>query len=403
MTDHDSASDETAQTLTTEELLMLVEQVFEPGVEDEGLAILVDLPDPGGSDGLHDHADWHARREMAGRWRDDLAPLLETLGIDVRLFVYPNVRTNNADLPDRGWLVSRGVELPPDSEVDPASGYQESSLGWIFAQHQMILAPTELSATAPLKNAARRHGFRAATMPGFTARMIPVLRLDHEEIDRRVRGLARLLTDASGARFRFRVGGEGGDVHELFLDLRHRQAHASGGLLREPGTAGNLPSGESYIVPYEGEIVGETSRSEGVLPVELEGEVVLYRIEENRAVEVTSQGPVSEGEAERLAAEPAYGNIAELGLGVLADFGLQPIGKILLDEKLGLHIAFGRSDHFGGQVGSDDFSSPRAVVHIDRVYLPELQPQVAVERMVLEMDGGDDLVLMEDGAYAIEL
>jgi hypothetical protein len=389
---------------------MLVEQVFEPGVEDEGLAILVDLPDPAGTDGgLHDHPDWHERREMAGHWRDDLAPLLETLGISVRLFVYPNVGTNNGDLPDRGWLVPRGVELPADADVAPASGVQESSLGWIFAQHQMILAPTELSATAPLKNAARRHGFRAATMPGFTARMVPVLRLDHEEIDRRVRALARLLSDASGARFRFRIdrddGEDGGDgeAHDLFLDLRHRQAHASGGLIREPGTAGNLPSGESYIVPYEGEIVGDRSRSEGVLPVELDGEVVLYRIEENRAVEVTSGGPVSEREAAALAAEPAYGNIAELGLGVLADFGLQPIGKILLDEKLGLHIAFGRSDHFGGQVGADDFSSPRAVVHIDRVYLPELQPRVTVERVVLERDGDDDLVLMEDGGYVIEL
>lgn len=401
MTDHEPTHDETSETLTTEELLMLVEQVFEPGVEDEGLAILVDLPDPlDVEDGLHDHPDWRERREMAGRWRDELAPLLQTLGVEVRLFAYPNVRTNNADLPDRGWLVSRGVELPADSNVGPDSGYQESSLGWVFAQHQMILAPTELSATAPLKNAARRHGFRAATMPGFTAPMVPVLRLDHEEVDRRVRGLARLLTDASAASFRFRVDG---DPHELHLDLRHREAHASGGLIREPGTAGNLPSGESYIVPYEGEIAGDGSRSAGVLPVELDGEVVLYRIEANRAVEVTSEGPVSEREAAKLAAEPAYGNIAELGFGVLADLGLRPIGKILLDEKLGLHIAFGRSDHFGGHVGADDFSSPRAVVHIDRVYLPELQPRVAVGRVVLEMDGQDDLLLMEDGRYAIEL
>jgi phosphoribosylaminoimidazole-succinocarboxamide synthase len=33
-------------------------------------------------------------------------------------------------------------------------------------------------------------------------------------------------------------------------------------------------------------------------------------------------------------------------------------------EKLGLHIAFGRSDHFGGQVGAAKFSKPEEVVHV---------------------------------------
>jgi hypothetical protein len=85
---------------------------------------------------------------------------------------------------------------------------------------------------------------------------------------------------------------------------------------------------------------------------------------------------VSEAERGRLLAEPAYGNLAELGLGVLDAFGVEPTGEVLLDEKLGLHIAFGRSDHFGGQVGAAQFSSPEAVVHIDRVYVPRMQPKI---------------------------
>ena len=40
-----------------------------------------------------------------------------------------------------------------------------------------------------------------------------------------------------------------------------------GGLLLEPGTAGNLPSGETYIVPYEGEIDGDPTASRGQMPV----------------------------------------------------------------------------------------------------------------------------------------
>jgi hypothetical protein len=119
-------------------------------------------------------------------------------------------------------------------------------------------------------------------------------------------------------------------------------------------------------------------------------------------VGVEPGGPVAASEAARLEREPAYGNLAELGLGVLADFGLQPIGSVLLDEKLGLHVAFGRSDHFGGSVGPEDFSSPAAVVHIDRVYLPATQPAVGVEEVNLVMDDGSSFPLMRDGGYAID-
>lgn len=100
-----------------------------------------------------------------------------------------------------------------------------------------------------------------------------------------------------------------------------------------------------------------------------------------------------------LAKEPAYANLAELGLGVLAAFGVKPVGSVLLDEKLGLHIAFGRSEHFGGQVGPDAFSSPEAVVHIDRVYVPETQPDVLPAFVDLVFEGGERLPLMRDGEF----
>jgi hypothetical protein len=102
-----------------------------------------------------------------------------------------------------------------------------------------------------------------------------------------------------------------------------------------------------------------------------------------------------------LAAEPASGNVAELGLGVLSDFGVAPIGEVLLDEKLGLHIAFGRSEHFGGQVGPRQFSRPEAVVHQDHVYLRELQPRVVPASVTLIFEDGDRCELMRDGRYAV--
>ena len=155
-------------------------------------------------------------------------------------------------------------------------------------------------------------------------------------------------------------------------------------------------------MPYEGEIPGDASRSRGVLPLELDGELLAYRIDRNRIVEVMGDGPVAERERLEVAAEPAYANVAELGLGVLADYGVEPVGEILLDEKLGLHIAFGRSDHFGGTVGAAEFTSPERVVHIDRVYLPQVQPAVHVVSVDLTWSVGSDretLPLMRNGAF----
>jgi hypothetical protein len=335
---------------------------------------------------------------MAVSWAAMLGERRADLGLEeVLITAYRNVRRNNAELRDEAWVLPAGSSLadhadglPPEELAPMASVYDRCSI---------LIAPTQLSATAPLKLVGRQRGLRAATMPGFTEDMVPALRLDYQEIDRRCRRLKELLDPAAAARIVFEVDGTGRE--ELLLDLRHRKAHASGGLQRETSAVGNLPSGETYVVPYEGE--GEPTRSAGTMPVQFGDEVVLYRIEENVARSVISSGPRSEEEQRRLEAEPAYGNLAELGFGVLADFGVEPCGEILMDEKLGLHIAFGRSDHFGGQVGPSSFSSPEEVVHIDRVYIPQTQPRVVARQVVLEAEDGAPTTLMTDGRYSVEL
>jgi hypothetical protein len=377
------------EMLSREELARLVARVFTPGPEDRGLAILVDLPD----ERVPDHPAWSDRRAMARDWAVGLEAVREDLGLErVTLAWYRNAGGNNADLPPT-CVPDAGGE-PPRSAADLV-GRAVLPLGDLLDTHSLILAPTELSATAPLKVAARAHPFRAATMPGFLPAMIPALRVDYGEVNRRVNLLKDLCDAAGSARVQFRAGGA---EHLLELDLRHRQAHASGGLFPRNGVAGNLPSGEAYIVPYEGERPGDPSRSAGTLPVQIDGELVIYEIRENRAVRVLTRGHVSDQEARRIAAEPAYANLSELGLGVLGDFGLEPTGSILLDEKLGLHIAFGRSDHFGGSVGPSAFSGPDAVVHLDRVYIPQVQPDVEVREVVLRLADGERR-LMEDGRY----
>jgi hypothetical protein len=377
------------ETLNAAELSALVARVFQPTPEDGLLGIMIDLPD----NKVPDDDAWAARRGIAADWARLLGEEAATPGYRTHLLLYPNVHTNNGDLPDRCWIHEGGPVPRTADALDPAAA---RPMAEVFDTHPMLMAVTKFSSTAPLKMAARKHPMRAATMPGFSAAMIPALRIDYAEVNRRVDLLKELLDRATGADFVFRH--PGGEDH-LHLDLRHRTGHASGGLLPKRGVAGNLPSGESYIVPYEGEIEGDPSLSEGVLPVQFGPEIVRYHVVGNRAVEVLTRGPESDREAALLAKEPAYANIAELGLGVLAAFGIKPIGSVLLDEKLGLHIAFGRSEHFGGQVGLTQFSSPEAVVHIDRVYVPEMQPDVLPASVDLRFPDGTALALMRDGEF----
>ena len=383
----------TAEQLTAQELTALVQRVFIPRDTDRALAIIVDLPD----DEMPDNDRWQVRRELAAGWASELASARDAHGLEVNLFLYRNVKGNNADLPANAWRWTS--DRLPD-RCEELSGHLEEPMDSVLSTHSLIIAPTEFSTTAPLKMLAPKLGFRAATMPGFSPAMVPALRLDYTEINRRVSLLKELLDRSIGADFLFVVDGE--SDHRLHLDLRHRTGHASGGLLREPGTAGNLPSGEAYIVPYEGEIEGDPTSSQGFMPVQLGDEVVVFSIADNVAVEIISSGPESIAEAQKLAAESARGNLAELGLGVLTDFGINPIGEVLLDEKLGLHLAFGRSDHFGGQVGPKQFSRPEAVIHQDHVYLEKLQPRVSAAQVTLALDSGDTLSLIRDGNYVID-
>jgi hypothetical protein len=116
---------------------------------------------------------------------------------------------------------------------------------------------------------------------------------------------------------------------------------------------------------------------------------------------VEGEGEAAHRERKTISSEPAYSNIAEVGFGVLGDFALEPVGEVLLDEKLGFHVAFGRSDHFGGDVGPARFSSPAAVVHIDRIYIPSIQPRVLVKSVVFLLHNGNKERIMEHGKYVI--
>ncbi|MDY0297023.1 MAG: hypothetical protein RB296_06880 [Acidobacteriota bacterium] len=385
--------------LDVQELIALLASVFSPVESDRELGILVDIPREPRTDSIR----WKERRGIAAAWRDTIRLHVAQLGLErIHLFAYPDVGSNNADLPATAYDVDGAL---PEAASELAACGKPVAFEQVFSTCQLLLAPTEYSTTAPLKNAARKYRFRAATMPGFISAMIPALRIDYNEVNRRCGILKQLLDPAVGADVRFVVDGR--QEYQMHFDLRHRAAHVSSGRFPEAGVAGNLPSGETYIVPYEGEKYRDSgdpadlSRTHGQLPVEINGHVVIFSIQDNRAVAVSGEMEAADAEGEHLRREPAYGNMAELGFGVLGDFGLTPIDEILLDEKLGFHVAFGRSDHFGGDVGPERFSSPTEVIHLDRIYIPATQPRVHLAEVSLIAESADPVTVIRDGEYQI--
>jgi len=381
------------EKLNVKELSNLIKSVFPRLEGDRELGILVDLP----RESARDNVDWKERRITAQEWAAILKSVIKSLDLEyIKLIAYPDVGSNNADLPEYAYEIMDSLPVSA-SRLDSIG--EKISFENIFRSTQLIMAPTEYSTTAPLKIAAKKYGFRAATMPGFSSAMIPALKIDYNEVNRRVLLVKNKLDDALAAEINFEIDSQ--KSHTMFFDLRYRKAHASSGRFPERGTAGNVPSGEAFIVPYEGEKKGKPSLTEGNLPVQINSNIVLFKVRQNRAMKVQGKSESARLERVHLKKEPAYGNMAELGFGVLADFGLQPINEILLDEKLGFHIAFGRSEHFGGIVGPKDFSSPTSVIHLDRIYIPATQRRISVKFIDLIFKQNRRETIMEEGKYTL--
>jgi leucyl aminopeptidase (aminopeptidase T) len=139
----------------------------------------------------------------------------------------------------------------------------------------------------------------------------------------------------------------------------------------------NLPSGEVYCAPYEGE-KGEPSLTSGELPVMKNGGTIVFRVEANKIIDVMGDDRQAQEMREFFAADQARANIAECA------FGTNPkaviTGNVLEDEKAGFHWAYGRSDHIGGVTGPGQFRSPANVEHFDHVYAKDSPISVKLAR-----------------------
>lgn len=358
------------------DLEKLIVDVFAPH-PGEKVLVMTDLP----HGELSDSSQWVDRRGMAEEWHSTFEELGNRVGFDVHpLLTYPATGAHNAPLPEEGEMNGQRVRFED-----------------VLADTNVVAALTEYSATAPLIEFTQKvPNLRAASMPGLRKSMEETaLAADYTEVARKSHILADKLDQAEGAKVRFSTG------HELYFDLRNRKAEADDGQLHAAKKGIrliNLPSGEACIAPYEGELDGQPSRTEGEIPVMDGDELVLFEVRENRIVEVVGEGPRAAEKRDYFEADEARGNIAELGLG--CNDGAVISGIVLEDEKvLGMHWAYGRSDHIGGTVGVADFSDPSHVVHYDTVY-PK-GGSIEVASLVLDYEDGTSEEVIKDGLYTV--
>jgi hypothetical protein len=356
------------------ELKRLLTDVFHP---EPGEVVLVACDLPHGE--LGDDPTWKDRRAMAAEWREAFAELGAAGGFVTRpLLAFPATGANGADLPARATVDGREVAM------------DEQLLGCTLAAFL-----TEFSATAALDGYCRRkEDFRAASLPGLERRMEQsALAADYGEVARRCNILDECLKGADRMEVEFSTG------QRCVFDLRWRKAEVDDGYLPrfKPGDRIiNLPSGETFIVPYEGEKVGEPSRTAGELPVAVGAERLVLSVRENRIREVAGAGPEAAKLREYFAADPARTNIAEVAFG--CNERAVVTGNTLEDEKAGFHWAYGRSDHLGGTVGVKDFLAPGNVVHQDIVYAKGSPIQVAAA-VVFGPAGPREVI--RDGTYVV--
>jgi leucyl aminopeptidase (aminopeptidase T) len=217
----------------------------------------------------------------------------------------------------------------------------------------VFIAPTSRSLShTPARKRASEAGARGATLPGVTAAMLArVMAVDFDVMARRSRAVAELLDAASQARVTCPLG------TDFTLDLTGRSGLPDDGDLTAPGAFGNLPAGEGFIAPRNGE---GTIVASSLAPLGLTPEPATLSVADGRIV--GAEGGLGPEYYKLLQAHGELGsNLAELGVGTNDRATLT--GNVLEDEKIlgTVHVAFGASAGIGGTV-----SVP---IHLDVVVL----------------------------------
>ena len=208
-------------------------------------------------------------------------------------------------------------------------------------------------------------GARVATLPSVTREVMRgAMRADYTDVAENAAALLDELGDADEVRIETDAG------TDLTLRIGDRDWHPDDGICHEPGCVTNLPAGEVYVAPTDGDgtlVIDGSLAGFGVLD-----EPVRVGFENGRATSVSHDGLRDKMDA----VGDCGRNLAELGVGVNPAATL--IGNVLQDEKVRgtVHVAVGDSSGFGGDVDCD--------LHLDGVVT---EPRLYADGERVELGG----------------
>lgn len=236
----------------------------------------------------------------------------------------------------------------------------------------VVLCPTSKSLThTDSRRAATDKGVRIATLPGVTEEiMIRCMNADYNKIAERTFRLCGLLEKTSVIKVKAPRG------TDITLPIKGRHAHASSGIFREKGQWGNLPTGEAYLAPVEGESQGIVVVDGSMASVGMVREPIRITVKDGYAADITG-GAEAKRLIELLEPHGKDGRtVAEFGIGTNDKAILT--GLILEDEKVmgTIHIAFGDNKSMGGSV--------RVASHLDGLIK---EPTVWFDETMIMKDG----------------
>lgn len=349
------------------DLYRLLDTVFKPK-DGERVAVLIDLKNPTDvKDFGYLNKEGCDIQKMAHEhfYLGLQNGVMEKLGlVGGELFCYEETLGSNLDFSDEAHC--------PDGRI-------LSFAKDVYPEYDILLCIGTNSATAPLTASAKIHGFRGATMHGLNDIILNSgLSVDYEEVSKRAERLRAAMSNADAIEIDFMIHKK---LHQLRIELNGQDAQKSHGLCRTGPDVANLPAGEVYYVPTNGE---------GHFPMKLEdGSIALLTVKGARVVEATFvEGSREAVEAydKRVKADKACGYLGELGFGTelfpIADHDIQ-------DEKAfgTFHVATGRNDHLGGDITTDKFVDKNNATHDDILFSPDKTPEIDAPTVRLYKDG----------------
>jgi leucyl aminopeptidase (aminopeptidase T) len=186
-------------------------------------------------------------------------------------------------------------------------------------------------------------GCRYASMPLFDISMLEgAMNVDWNTLAKKTVIIARGVNKAEFVEIKTLNGSS------LYFSKKGRKARSDTGILKRPGSFGNLPAGEVYLAPLEG-----TARGRLFLewaPTRRLKSPITLTVRDGCVVNIEGEEEYAEYLSAKIYERKENGNIAEFGIGT-NDHAAR-LDNILESEKIlgTIHIALGDNSSFGGKI-----------------------------------------------------